>query len=275
MTDIKNQKEQNMRIWKRVDMTNPDHTKAVSFGRKFTSINAQSQVMSATETFGPIGLGWGLKNEKFQPLVCDPNDPHYTLLVYTADFWYRENGCAAECAFPIAADIELFEETKNGWKRVDEPHKKVKTDALTKGLSLLGFNADIFLGMYDDNKYVTSVRNQLQHRQEQEQFGDSIDETIKELVAFGIDENQIKAVKSKLDAAKFLGVAGKFKTAFTIQNKFLDKQNKMKKPQVESFLSKLKSLVGQEAFDFNFSSANPILKLSEADFLELNKLASV
>jgi len=31
---------------------------------------------------------------------------------------------------------------------------KVETDALTKALSKLGFNADVFMGMYDDHKYV-------------------------------------------------------------------------------------------------------------------------
>jgi hypothetical protein len=34
------------------------------------------------------------------------------------------------------------------------------TDALTKGLSQLGFNADVFLGLYDDNKYVEAVRRE-------------------------------------------------------------------------------------------------------------------
>ncbi len=39
----------------------------------------------------------------------------------------------------------------------DECFKKVSTDALTKGLSKLGFNSDIFLGMWDDNRYVNQV----------------------------------------------------------------------------------------------------------------------
>ena len=35
--------------------------------------------------------------------------------------------------------------------------KKCSTDALTKGLSALGFNADVFLGKFDDNKYVAKM----------------------------------------------------------------------------------------------------------------------
>ena len=41
---------------------------------------------------------------------------------------------------------------------VDEDYaKKVATDALTKGLSKWGFNADVFEGKFDDDKYVKSL----------------------------------------------------------------------------------------------------------------------
>ncbi len=58
--------------------------------------------------------------------------------------------------FGICSDIDLFtysQKYKN-WSRNNDPCKKARTDALTKGLSELGFNADVFLGLYDDNKYV-------------------------------------------------------------------------------------------------------------------------
>jgi uncharacterized short protein YbdD (DUF466 family) len=35
--------------------------------------------------------------------------------------------------------------------------KKMETDALTKVLSKMGFNADVFMGRYDDNKYVEQM----------------------------------------------------------------------------------------------------------------------
>ncbi len=45
-------------------------------------------------------------------------------------------------------------ETSKGHQRVDEEAwKKARTDATTKGLSMLGFNADVFLGLWDDSKY--------------------------------------------------------------------------------------------------------------------------
>ena len=51
----------NMKIWAQVCYTDPKHTKAVEFGRKFTSIDAHYQVMRATEVFGPVGDGWDLQ----------------------------------------------------------------------------------------------------------------------------------------------------------------------------------------------------------------------
>ncbi|MTD33995.1 hypothetical protein [Paludibacterium denitrificans] len=49
----------NMDLWNKVSKTDPRHTKDVSLGRKFTAIDAHYQVMRATETFGPVGQGWG------------------------------------------------------------------------------------------------------------------------------------------------------------------------------------------------------------------------
>ena len=40
----------------------------------------------------------------------------------------------------------------------DEAPKKAATDALTKAFSYLGLNADVFLGMFDSNKYVSEMK---------------------------------------------------------------------------------------------------------------------
>lgn len=152
--------QNNMQIWKQVCETDPEYTDRVNFGAfKFTTIDAQYQIMRATEVFGPCGSGWGIRDQKFDMLVVDPADPHYNLLCYTAKLWYIHAG--KEAVFDIAADIELFENTKNGWKRVSDPTKKVRTDALTKALSWIGFSADVFLGRHDDAKYVGELTKKL------------------------------------------------------------------------------------------------------------------
>ena len=78
---MKIDKSVNMQLWNAVEKTDPKYTKEVGFGRKFTSINAQYQIMTATEQFGSIGDGWGVTSEKFE-MVCEG------LLGYQAIFWY-------------------------------------------------------------------------------------------------------------------------------------------------------------------------------------------
>ena len=48
----------------------------------------------------------------------------------------------------------------------DEFAKKVRTDALTKGLSLIGFNSDVFEGKFDDNRYVQQMRQEFGQQQQ-------------------------------------------------------------------------------------------------------------
>ena len=149
----------NLVIWSQVETTDPRMTDRVNFGAfKFTTIDAMYQIRRTTEVLGPCGLGWGVRNQHFEMLTIDPADPHYNLLMYTAQLWYKLDDREGE--LDIAADIELFENTKNGWKRVSDPMKKVRTDALTKGLSWLGFSADVFMGRFDDAKYVQRLQQE-------------------------------------------------------------------------------------------------------------------
>lgn len=139
-------KTNNLHFWESVQTTDPNFTKEVGFGRKFTSINAQYQVREITRSFGRIGQGWGVEGENFF-MVCEG------LLGYQAILWYMDGD--KRCDYNINSSIA----THNGKGKLDdECFKKVSTDALTKGLSKLGFNADIFLGMWDDNRYVNQVR---------------------------------------------------------------------------------------------------------------------
>ena len=139
------EKKSNMALWSQVCVTNPKYTKEVNFGRKFTSINAQYQLMCATEQFGACGSGWGVEDENFY-MVTDG------LLGYQATFWWMNK--EQKNSFSINSSIATH--NKSG-KLDDDCFKKVSTDALTKGLSKLGFSADIFLGDWDDNKYVSKT----------------------------------------------------------------------------------------------------------------------
>ena len=61
-------KTNNLLFWDSVQTTDPNFTKEVGFGRKFTSINAQYQVRELTRAFGRIGEGWGISEEQFYNL---------------------------------------------------------------------------------------------------------------------------------------------------------------------------------------------------------------
>jgi len=144
MTDKKTETQpaalDNMRIWSQVDKTDPDNTKKVDLGYKFTAIDAYTQIQRATELWGPVGIGWGWNAPVFKAYEC--------LLVCEVCLWYMEGDKVGNIHVVEAAKLKM------GDKPDDNAHKKTLTGAITKGLSYLGFNADVFLGRFDDNKYI-------------------------------------------------------------------------------------------------------------------------
>ena len=145
----KKEKDKNMELWNSVEVTDPKYTKKVNQRGGFTAIGAQYQLMRATETFGPMGLGWGVEDENIERWE------DVGLAVYTANLWWSHTNGAHKRTIPLHSAIKYH---TNG--RVDDDFfKKVATDALTKGLSKLGFNADVFMGKFDDNKYVSGLKD--------------------------------------------------------------------------------------------------------------------
>lgn len=141
-------RDENMAIWDRVEKTDPAHTKPVTFGRKFTAIDAHYQVQRATEIFGPVGKGWGYNTEFSE---CHTEDGE---IIQFCDltFWWDEKIYRLG---PIRGACMLKKKDK---APDTDAGKKAMTDALTKCLSHLGFNADVFLGKFDDNKYVNELK---------------------------------------------------------------------------------------------------------------------
>ncbi|MCE5185051.1 MAG: hypothetical protein LLF76_02875 [Planctomycetaceae bacterium] len=136
----------NMRIWEQVCKTDPKHTKHVSQRGGFTAICAQSRVKRATELWGPMGSSWGVEDEHFTIFEA------YNICIYRAILFYPATD--GKGMLPIHSSIFVSEKAK-----VDEDFvKKVATDALTKGLSKLGFSSDVFEGLYDDNRYVARMK---------------------------------------------------------------------------------------------------------------------
>ena len=133
----------NMELWNKVCTTDPSHTKHVSTRGGFTAIDAMYQIQCATEQFGVAGKGWGWS---FTDPLFLPNGT----VVIKCTLWHGNKDNT----------VEQFGQKKMGDdSRPDEDAlKKAGTDALTKCLSYLGFNADVFLGKFDDSKYVEELR---------------------------------------------------------------------------------------------------------------------
>ena len=123
-----------MRIWNQVCDSDPKTLKKLEYGFKPTVIDAQSQLKKATEMFGPMGIGWGIKDE-----IRHFEDKW---IFYSAILWYKDGDQVGEVA--ICSDNQI----KN------DCMKSCQTDALTKGLSRIGFNSDVFENQWDGDKYI-------------------------------------------------------------------------------------------------------------------------
>ena len=151
-----NETNGNLALWESVEKTDPNHTKKAKIGQmNITAVSPQYQRKQATEKFGPYGIGWGLINESFDFIDFENQTK---LVTYHATLWYMLDGKRGE--FPVTSNgkVAFVTQGGKGYLKIDDEYaKKVQTDALTKGLSFLGFNADIFMGLYDDNKYVNQM----------------------------------------------------------------------------------------------------------------------
>lgn len=169
------EKGDNMKIWRSVMRTDPRYTKDLAgAGFEGTSINAEYMIMRATEIFGPIGTGWGFEVLEDRMLPGAPmseaiyedkkfignrllRDGDGTLITeqnhsIKIAFWYLKDNGVAERFEAYGATKYLYK-TKHGITCDGEAQKKSLTDAIKKALSLLGFSADVWLGLYDQAEY--------------------------------------------------------------------------------------------------------------------------
>nr|HAF4307099.1 exodeoxyribonuclease VIII [Salmonella enterica] len=168
----------NLKLWRTVMRTDPRFTKDITgTGFDGTSVNAEYMIMRATELFGPLGSGWGfeIQEDKLipgapmsEPVFNDKQivghrflrdadgtlitEQHHSMRIR---LWYetedRDGSVISYGATPF------IYKTKHGVKCDGEAPKKSLTDAIKKALSMLGFSADVWLGLYDKPEYVAEV----------------------------------------------------------------------------------------------------------------------
>jgi hypothetical protein len=147
----------NLDLWKAVEKTPPAHTKAIS-GKSYsgTSPKPYYLVQKATETFGPCGIGWGfvIVDERIED-----GGGGERLSIARVRVWYEWNGKRGEVEHIGGTQFSGTRSSGKPFTDEDAPKKSV-TDALIKALSMIGFAGDIFMGRYDDSKYVAELRDE-------------------------------------------------------------------------------------------------------------------
>lgn len=177
----------NMTLWDSVSNTDPKYTKLVTDkpGQNFTAISPQYQRMVTTKALGPMGIGWGIveDSEVFEHVTVMDVE----LCNYKAKLFYILNG--KEARIPLNSTIKFAYTAKSGRNIIDDDYrKKVATDALTKGLSFIGVSADVFMGMFDDSKYV---------------FDRSIDEQVQGIIKDSMKSDYIDIVNESFEEDKY------------------------------------------------------------------------
>lgn len=145
----------NLELWDRLGKTDPAHTKGFTRGGGFkgTAIKPMWSYKRMTEEFGPCGTGWGVCEPSFQVV---PGPEGEVLVFCTASIWY---GPEKNLVFGVGGD-KAVGKNKYGLQTDDEAFKKAFTDAITNALKLIGVGADVHMGMFDDSKYVNTMREQ-------------------------------------------------------------------------------------------------------------------
>lgn len=221
MTEVKKEKAEssqlnNLELWDIVKTTDPEFTKGFSKGGGFkgTSINPTYNTKKATNLFGPFGIGWGVDvvGQSFQDghLILIEGTPICREIIHIVqiNFWYKWKGEKGN--IPAFGQTSFVGQNKNGLYTDEEAPKKSLTDAITKAMSMLGFSADIFTGLYDDVKYINDIRGN---------FND--DGTIKGGVLDSDTRNEaklmfLKQINEKMDA---VGSLEDLEKAFTPEEK--------------------------------------------------------
>ena len=161
--------DKNMQIWNQVEKTDTRFTKKAKVnGQDITSLSGTAMVMKATELFGPVGIGWGWKiiEERFdegheiyigegEKRSCIGREIGHTLKIA---LWFTQDGQRGEIEQYGCTRYQY--KTSYGMTTDGEAPKKSLTDAIKKSLAMLGFSADVFLGLFDDVDYVNALEDE-------------------------------------------------------------------------------------------------------------------
>ena len=132
---------ENLKIWKRVEETPKDLISKIDIGegKQLNTVPSINRIKKATEIFGTYGEKWGLKSlEHKEQRLFDK------MVIATLDavFFYEHENKKVEFEISNSLPIVSIQDSK---MKVNYTYRKaIETDTITKALSRLGFNADIY-----------------------------------------------------------------------------------------------------------------------------------
>ena len=151
----------NLSLWDSYADIDPKFTKPIT-GKAYkgTSPNPQYIIRCLTEMFGPVGIGfgWVVVAEQFQSLGDE------VLHWCRIEFWHTDR----TNIFQAYGQTKALMKTKNGLMVDEDAPKKSLTDAIVKAASQIGIAANIFLGSWDDQKYVSAVADEFSSKERAE-----------------------------------------------------------------------------------------------------------
>lgn len=153
---------ENMKLWASVEKTPPEHTKQIT-GKAYqgTSPKPHYLIRKATEVFGPCGIGWGftIVDERVEEGAGGEK-----MHIARVRVWYEWQGKRGEVEHVGGTQFSGMRNSGKAFTDEDAPKKSV-TDALVKAMSMIGFAGDIFMGRYDDSKYVAELKSEAREAQ--------------------------------------------------------------------------------------------------------------
>jgi len=141
---------ENLQLWNKVQDVDIKFTKQVRVAGKqpFTNIDTYELIRMGTEQFGEYGKGFGIKSMEWSEKVVEDT----TLLILDVVFFF-EGG-----EFPYRNSLKSVYRTQKGYMMIDEDApKKLITNTVAKCLSMIGFGASVFLGMFEDENYINEM----------------------------------------------------------------------------------------------------------------------
>lgn len=213
-----------LRHWDRFADIDPKFTKAIT-GKPYkgTSPNPQYVIKCLTEIFGPVGegFGWDVVAEDFTPMGDE------LLHWCRIKFWHTDRANT----FDSYGQTKAIMKTKSGFMSDEDAPKKSLTDAVIKAASHVGIAANIFLGRWDDQKYVDSVN--AEYRDAEAPKFDSAGAT--ERITKAIDRQETPEALSGLWKAEKETMEQMDDASFAIVKKaFADAGTKLNQPKDET-----------------------------------------